>query len=116
MTSDLLRRVHEHREGTLEGFTKTYGVGRLVWFEEHASVVEAIRREKSIKRWRRAWKIALIEGANPQWLDLWDALHAAQPRDAPSRRGTDANRANPPTPVIPGDVKRSGTETRDLGD
>jgi len=77
VTNDLLRRVYEHREGTTPGFTARYGVKRLVWYETHGDVVEAIAREKSIKRWRRAWKMALIEKDNPQWLDLWDALHAA---------------------------------------
>lgn len=76
VTTDLLRRVHEHRTGEVPGFTSQYGVTRLVWYEEHASVVEAIAREKRLKRWRRAWKLALIETGNPQWLDLWDILHA----------------------------------------
>ena len=81
VTTDLLRRVHEHREGVAPGFTKTYGVNRLVWYEMHSDVVEAIAREKAVKRWRRAWKIALIQALNPDWLDLWDVLHAATPND-----------------------------------
>jgi putative endonuclease len=72
VTTNLLRRVWEHREGILPGFTKTYGVKRLVWSETHGSVVEAIAREKAIKRWRRAWKLALIEADNPRWLDLYE--------------------------------------------
>jgi putative endonuclease len=75
VTTNLSRRAWEHRDGLLEGFTKKYGVKLLVWYEEHGSVVEAIAREKAIKRWRRAWKLALIEADNPQWLDrcgeLW---------------------------------------------
>jgi putative endonuclease len=74
VTTHLLRRVWEHREGMIPGFTKTYDVKRLVWFETFADVREAIAREKVIKRWRRAWKIALIEAENPQWLDLYEGL------------------------------------------
>ncbi len=60
VTNDLLRRVAEHRDGMVPGFTKTYGVKMLVYFEEHASVLEAIKREKQIKRWARSWKIELF--------------------------------------------------------
>jgi len=70
-TRELLRRVYEHREGLLPGFTQKHGVNRLVWFEPHESVAAAHRRESSIKRWRRAWKLALIEKSNPQWRDLY---------------------------------------------
>ena len=70
VTSDLLRRMFEHREGLLDGFTKTYGVTRLVYAEEHARIDEAIVREKQLKAWKRAWKINLIERSNPDWLDL----------------------------------------------
>lgn len=68
------RRVHEHREGFVEGFTKTHDVKRLVWFEAHRQIEAAILREKQIKRWRRAWKLELIEKQNPQWRDLWDEI------------------------------------------
>ncbi len=74
VTTDLTRRAYEHREGQLEGFTRKYGVKILVWFEIHDSVTAAIVREKAIKRWRRAWKLALIEADNPQWLDLYETL------------------------------------------
>jgi putative endonuclease len=70
VTSDLVRRLHEHREGLIEGFTKDYGIQRLVWFEQHATMEHAIVREKRIKKWNRAWKIELIEQANPGWRDL----------------------------------------------
>ena len=83
VTNDLLRRVFEHREGVTPGFTQRYGVKRLVWYEEHGEIGAAIAREKAIKRWRRAWKLALIEAVNPQWLDLWDVLHAALPPGEP---------------------------------
>ena len=71
VTNDLVRRVAEHREGGIAGFTAKYGVKRLVWYEIHDSVEAAIRREKRLKKWSRAWKVALIEEANPQWQDLW---------------------------------------------
>ena len=73
-TNDLLRRIGEHREGRVPGFTEKYGVKTLVWFEQHTYVQEAILREKRIKRWRRAWKLALIEAANPEWRDLYPEL------------------------------------------
>ena len=75
MTNDLLRRIFEHREGVADGFTKRHGVKRLVYFEVHESIEAAIRREKTVKRWARDWKIDLIERANPQWADLWIGLN-----------------------------------------
>jgi len=72
VTTNLTRRVWEHREGIVPGFTERYGVKFLVWFEEHSEVTQAIAREKTIKRWRRAWKLALIERDNPQWRDLYE--------------------------------------------
>ena len=74
VTNDLVRRVWEHRSDTLDGFTKKYGVHRLVYYELHASMIEAIRREKQIMKWRRAWKIELIEKENPEWRDLWPSI------------------------------------------
>ncbi len=74
VTRDLVRRVHEHRSKLVEGFTARYGVDRLVWFESTESVEAAIVREKQIKRWNRAWKIALIEAENPIWADLYESL------------------------------------------
>jgi putative endonuclease len=74
VTTHLQRRVWEHREGVAPGFTRAYAVKSLVWFEPHVSVVEAIAREKSLKRWRRAWKIALIEAENPLWRDLYEEI------------------------------------------
>jgi putative endonuclease len=70
VTNDLLLRLQEHREARAEGFTRKYGVTRLVWFETHGDVREAILREKRIKGWNRAWKIALIEAENAGWRDL----------------------------------------------
>jgi len=70
VTSDLPSRIHAHRSGSVEGFTKRYEVGMLVYVELHDSMYEAIQREKRIKRWERAWKIRLIEKGNPLWNDL----------------------------------------------
>lgn len=71
MTSDLPGRAWDHREGTLEGFTKRYGVDRLVYFEHHDVAAVAAQRERNLKRWRRDWKIELIEKNNPTWRDLF---------------------------------------------
>ena len=70
VTSNLLQRIYQHREGTLGGFTADYGCKRLVWFETGGSMEGAIAREKQLKNWRRAWKVALIEEGNPTWRDL----------------------------------------------
>ncbi|EQB16441.1 GIY-YIG nuclease family protein [Sphingobium lactosutens] len=70
VTSDLIRRMHEHRTGSVAGFTREYGIKRLMWFEQHATMEEAILREKRLKKWNRAWKITLIEDLNPHWDDL----------------------------------------------
>ena len=74
VTSDLVKRVWQHREGLVEGFTRTYNVKRLVWFETHEDVTAAITREKQIKKWNRSWKIDLIQEHNPQWRDLYEGL------------------------------------------
>ncbi len=74
VTNDLARRVQEHREAVVDGFTKTYGLKRLAWYELHESIVEAITREKQIKEWRRAWKVNLIQEMNPNWDDLYETL------------------------------------------
>ena len=74
VTSDIVRRVWEHRSDSIDGFTKQYGVHLLVYFEFHETMPDAILREKQIKKWRRAWKLRLIERDNPQWQDRYDAL------------------------------------------
>lgn len=71
MTSNLPGRTWQHREHAIDGFTKKYWVDRLVFFEHHENAESAIRREKALKRWRRDWKIELIENANPTWADLF---------------------------------------------
>ena len=73
VTSDLVQRIWQHRQGLVEGFTQRYGVHMLVWFEQHA-MLDAIAREKRIKEWKRAWKLELIETNNPRWRDLYDDL------------------------------------------
>ncbi len=74
VTSDPIKRVWEHRNHVIDGFTKQHGVRRLVWYELHTEMIEAITREKQLKRWARAWKIALIEKENPAWRDLWPTI------------------------------------------
>jgi putative endonuclease len=69
-TSDLIKRVWEHKNGMVEGFTKRYSVHRLVWCEMHESIESAMTRERRIKEWKRAWKLKLIESANPEWEDF----------------------------------------------
>lgn len=75
VTGRLAERIAEHRNGRVAGFTRQYRVTRLVLVEEYDDVNEAIAREKAMKKWRRAWKIELIERSNPQWRDLWFDLH-----------------------------------------
>jgi len=72
LIGDLVRGIWEHRTDFLDGFTTRYGVHMLVYYEEHASAEDTIRREKQLKRWNRQWKINLIERANPEWRDLWE--------------------------------------------
>jgi putative endonuclease len=75
VTNDLARRVSEHRQGAVPGFTKRYGVHLLVYYETFDDVRDALVRELAMKKWRRAWKIRLIESANPQWRDLYETLN-----------------------------------------
>jgi putative endonuclease len=74
VTSNPARRLAEHKSGAVPGFTRSYGVDRLVYIEEDPTLLEARAREHSLKRWRRAWKIKLIESINPAWDDLSDKL------------------------------------------
>jgi putative endonuclease len=76
MTNDVVRRVHEHKSKAVAGFTKRYSVDRLVWFEIYDDALTAIAREKELKKWRRDWKIRLIEESNPQWIDLYPEIGA----------------------------------------
>ena len=74
VTNDIARRAWEHREGVVAGFTKTYGLKYLVHVEQFETAIEAIHREKRLKHWNRAWKVALIEESNPNWEDLYPQL------------------------------------------
>ena len=74
VTSDLAKRVWEHKNNLVEGFTNRYGVHQLVWFELHESMESAIKREKRLKDWKRKWKVQLIEKINPDWEDLYPAI------------------------------------------
>jgi len=75
VTSHLTQRIYQHKEGLIDGFTKKYNIHRLVYYEVHLDVNEAILREKRIKKWNRQWKINLIEQQHPQWLDLSIGLY-----------------------------------------
>lgn len=75
VTSNLIQRIWQHREGLAEGFTKKYRVKTLVWYELHTTMESAIAREKALKKWNRDWKLKLIEQTNPQWLDLWPEIN-----------------------------------------
>ena len=74
VTSDIARRAWEHREGVADGFTRRYGLKRLVYMERHEDIEMAIRREKRLKHWPRAWKVRLIHAENPEWSDLYETL------------------------------------------
>jgi putative endonuclease len=84
VTSNLVQRAWQHREHVLGGFTARYGVRHLVHYELHGDMEHAIVREKRLKQWNRAWKLRLIEEANPQWRDLWDDI-LGSPGSPPSR-------------------------------
>ena len=74
MSSELVQRIYQHKNGTFDGFTKQYNVNRLVWYEAHDNAESAIRRERQIKEWKRDWKIKLIEDENPTWRDLYEDI------------------------------------------
>ncbi|WP_266168063.1 GIY-YIG nuclease family protein [Dyella subtropica] len=74
VTSDLIKRIWQHKQDVVEGFSKRYRVHTLVWYELHENMESAILREKALKEWKRAWKTRLIEGENPEWLDLYPTL------------------------------------------
>jgi putative endonuclease len=74
VTNDLVRRVYEHRIKAVPGFTSKYNITQLVWFEVYDDPISAITREKELKKWKRDWKVQLIEAENPQWLDLYESI------------------------------------------
>ena len=75
VTNNLVKRVYEHKENLVPGFTRKYKVHRIVYYEQFSDIYSAIAREKRIKKWKRQWKINLIESTNPDWQDLYDRLH-----------------------------------------
>ncbi|HVZ47037.1 MAG TPA: GIY-YIG nuclease family protein [Ramlibacter sp.] len=86
VSSNLVKRAWQHRNREMDGFTKRYGVQRLVWYERHGDMEHAIVREKRLKKWQRAWKLQLIEERNPYWLDLWPEI-LGQDTGSPRSRG-----------------------------
>ena len=74
ITNDLVRRVYEHRTKAVRGFASKYNISRLVWFEVYDDPISAISREKELKKWKRSWKIRLIESQNPNWDDLYESI------------------------------------------
>ncbi len=74
VTSDLVKRIWQHKEGLVEGFTKQHQIKMLVWYEQHATMESAISKEKAMKKWLRKWKLSTIEERNPGWVDLWDEI------------------------------------------
>ena len=74
VTSNLVKRIWEHKEKLADGFTKKYAINQLVWYEVHETMESAISREKAIKEWKRLWKLRLIEVMNPEWNDLYDQI------------------------------------------
>lgn len=90
VTSDLYGRMAEHKQGLTEGFTNKHGVTRLVYYEMHETMDEAIRREKQLKKWNRLWKLRIIEEVNPEWLDLFEEMNGTlrdPPADSAQLRG-----------------------------
>jgi len=75
MTSDLIKRIYEHKEELTEGFTSKYDVKKLVWYKECGTAEEAVKWEKRLRRYKREWKINLIEERNPEWIDLWAEIN-----------------------------------------
>jgi putative endonuclease len=74
VSNDIVRRIYEHRNNVVPGFASKYNITRLVWFEMYDDPISAISREKELKKWKRSWKVQLIEAENPQWNDLYDSI------------------------------------------
>ena len=99
VTADLVRRVHQHREGTGSIHVADYGKTRCVYAERHEEIEPAIAREKLVKKWKRPWKFALIEAENPNWRDLWDERFATEPPPVqPTQTQQDQPNKSPPSP------------------
>ena len=95
VTSDLVDRIWKHKHDWFPGFSRKYGCNRLVWFETHNDIHAAMRREKQIKRWRRTWKLRLIEEQNPNWTDLYEDLTNWVPDNASGISGMTPNTPSP---------------------
>ena len=114
VTSDLIKRVWQHRESVVDGFTKKYSVKILVWYEQHETMDSAICKEKAMKKWLRKWKLATIEKTNPHWLDLWPEITGSvapcYPREDGGNAGTQLPNENKINcaPVIPCHPRESG--------
>ena len=87
VTSDLIQRVWQHKEGLVDGFTKKHNVKILVWYEQHETMESAISKEKAMKKWLREWKLKTIEQTNPSWNDLWPEITGAAPSVIPAKAG-----------------------------
>jgi putative endonuclease len=93
VTSDLIKRVWQHKESLADGFTKKYDVKMLVWYEQHETMESAIAKEKTMKKWLREWKLKTIEQTNPDWRDLWPEITGAAPKTVvPAQAGTQQNK------------------------
>jgi putative endonuclease len=91
VTGGLYDRMREHRKGTFDGFTKKYSVKHLVYFEAHRTMGDAIKRESQLKKWRRLWKIRLIEQMNPTWSDLFDERDGIREHGTGGQMGSDSD-------------------------
>jgi putative endonuclease len=106
MTSDLIKRIWQHREELADGFTKKYAVKMLVWYEQHETIESAICKEKAMKKWLRKWKLSTIEQFNPGWIDLWpeilgETAYPVIPANAGIQTEANRTRDNHPSAVIP---------------
>jgi putative endonuclease len=100
VTSSLYDRMRDHREGTFEGFTKTYNVKTLVYHEAHETMDDAIKRESQMKKWKRLWKIRLIEEVNPTWSDLFDEEDGVRDCGKGGRAPSELNEMSPPSGLL----------------
>ncbi len=120
MTSDLIKRIWQHREELADGFTKKYAVKMLVWYEQHETMESAISKEKAMKKWLRKWKLSTIEQFNPGWIDLWpeilgETAYPVIPANAGIQTEANRTRDNHPSAVIPANagIQTEANHTRD---
>ena len=112
VTSDLLKRVWQHREGIAEGFTKEHDVKLLVWYEQHETMESAISREKAMKKWLRKWKLSTIEKMNPNWADLWSEIIGGERISVVATRASSViptSSDSPAASIIPGNAADLGS-------